>query len=121
MVAFFYIAHEHFLNPTFMEVDLTKINGSASADNQTKTIEPREVKLPSGKIARIRDFLGKDIREAQKVADGEAGSLIFAIIATTTTIDGKGITMEDVDAMAGLDALELMKQFGTNFTSAPSK
>jgi hypothetical protein len=104
-----------------MEIELPKKLNGESAYNQTKVGEPREVKLPSGKIARIRDFLGKDIREAQKVADGEAGSLIFAIIATTTTIDGKGITMEDVDAMAGLDALELMKQFGTNFTSAPSK
>lgn len=106
-----------------MEIELPKnLNGASSQSSESKpTSEAREVKLPSGKVARIREFIGRDIREAQKVADGEAGSLIFAIIATTTTIDGKGITMEDVDAMAGLDALELMKQFGTNFTSAPSK
>lgn len=77
--------------------------------------------LPGTKRKAVqRAFIGRDIREAQRVADGDSGKLIYAIIATTTTIEGEPTTVEELDAMNGLDVLELMKGFGGNFTSAPS-
>ncbi len=67
-----------------------------------------------------REFIGRDIREAQKIADGDSSKLVFAIIAVTTEVDGAPITAEELDEMNGLDVMELMKGFGSSFTSAPS-
>lgn len=97
--------------------DNTTPNGSTPA----KQPEPKTIKLPSGKTAVVLPFLGKHIREAQKIADGAADKLLFAIIAITTTIDGQPIVMEDLDEMNGFDVMELYGIFGTSFTSAPSK
>lgn len=97
--------------------DSANPNGSTPARNP----EPKTIKLPSGKTAVISPFLGKHIREAQKIADGAADKLLFAIIAVTTTIDGQPVVMEDLDEMSGFDVMELYGQFGTSFTSAPSK
>lgn len=74
---------------------------------------PKTITLPSGKTAEVKDFKGKHIREAQKVAGTETEKYLFALIAATTTIDEKSIVMEDLDDMEGFDVLELMKAFGS--------
>lgn len=71
--------------------------------------------LPSGKTAVINPFKGKHVREAQKIADNDTSKMLFAMIAVTTTIDGKAIVMEDLDEMDGKDVLTLMKEFGSFF------
>lgn len=71
--------------------------------------------LPSGKVAVVSDFKGKHIRQATEQADGNAGKMIFALIAITTTIDGKKIVMEDLDEMPGRDVLKLQAMFSVNF------
>lgn len=77
---------------------------------------PKEVNLPSGVKAIINPFKGKDIRKAQAIAGDDSSKILFAIIALTIAIDGKGVTAEEIDEMDGMDVLELMKAFGTNFT-----
>lgn len=85
-----------------------------------KAGDPKELKLPSGKVAIMRDFKGKDVREAQRLSEGDPGKLLFGIIAITTTIDGNPVTLEDLDEMNGQDVFMLYGQFGGNFTSAPN-
>jgi hypothetical protein len=96
----------------------------ASKAGETKLLTgpvTANVILPGTKRKAIqREFIGRDIREAQRIADGDSGKLIYAIIAVTTTIEGEPVTVEDIDAMNGLDVLELMKGFGGNFTLAPN-
>jgi hypothetical protein len=93
-------------------------------DKPTQTVTakaPIEGVLPGTKRKYSqREFIGRDIREAQKIADGDSSKLVFAIIAVTTEIEGGPITAEELDEMNGLDVMELMKGFGTAFTSAPN-
>lgn len=72
----------------------------------------KEITLPSGKTAEISGFKGKHIREAQRMADGDASKVIYGLIAMLTTIDGEPIVMEDLDEMDGRDVLKLMGEFG---------
>jgi len=81
-------------------------------------VKPQEVQtitLPSGKVAVIGIFKGKHIREATRTADGESDKMIFALIAMTTTIDGKKIVWEDLDEMDGRDVLKIQGAFSSNF------
>ena len=71
----------------------------------------KEFELPSGKIAIIKPFKFKHIQEAQKISGTNTENFIPAIIAITTTIDGKPVIMEDVIDMDGWDGLELMGKF----------
>lgn len=71
----------------------------------------KTIALPSGKKAEIKDFKGKHIRDAQRIADGDVSKFIFAMIAVTTTIDNKPIVMEDLDEMDGRDVLKLQAEF----------
>jgi hypothetical protein len=80
----------------------------------TQQVVQTEV-LPSGKIAVVGEFFGKHIREATRIADGDSGKMIFALIAITTTIDGKPIVVEDLDLMQGRDVLKLQSMFSVNF------
>lgn len=80
-----------------------------------KPQEEQTITLPSGKVAVIGIFKGKHIREATRNADGETDKMIFALIAMTTTIDGKKIVWEDLDEMDGRDVLKLQGAFSSNF------
>lgn len=80
----------------------------------------KTITLPSGKTAELENFKGKHVREAQKIADGDAGKVMFAMIALTVKIDGKGVVMEDLDEMDGQDVIALMGEFGGNFSPAKS-
>lgn len=78
----------------------------------------KEINLPSGKTAVIAPFKGKHIREAQRIADGDMSNMMFAMIALTTTIDGRGIVAEELDDMDGQDVLALMGEFGGSLSTA---
>lgn len=81
----------------------------------------KTVKLTgTNRTAVIRSFLGKDIREAQKISDSDTSKLMFAIIAITTTIEGQPVTMEELDEMDGFDVMDLMGAFGANFSQRQS-
>jgi hypothetical protein len=83
--------------------------GVTTTENGLQTVQ-----LSKG-VATISDFKGKHIMEATKVAEGDAGKMIFALIAITTTIDGKKIVMEDLLEMNGKDVLKLQAAFSVNF------
>lgn len=78
----------------------------------------KEIKLPSGATAHIAPFKGKHIREAQRIADGDMSNMMFAMIAITTTVDGRNIVAEDLDDMDGQDVLALMGEFGGSLSTA---
>lgn len=77
--------------------------------------ESKTITLPSGKVAEVGEFKGKHIREAQRVGDGDQGKFMFALIAATTTIDGKQVAAEELDDMDGMDVMALMGEFSENF------
>jgi hypothetical protein len=85
--------------------------GAASEGNTY----PKTIALPSGATAEIAAFKGYHIREAQKIAGDDTDKMVFALIALTTTIDGRAVTMEDIDEGDGFDAMRLMKEFSGNF------
>lgn len=94
-------------------------NSQAPAEGQDNV---KTFVLPSGKVAVMRDFKGKHVREAQRQAGGEPDKLLFTIIALTTEIDGKAVIMEELDEMDGMDVFALYGQFVSKpFTLAPSK
>lgn len=85
---------------------------------KVKSTGEKEFTLPSGRTAVIKPFKGKHVREAQRLAGDDAGLIVFAMIAITTTIDGQAIIMEDMDEMDGPDCLALMGEFSGNFSPA---
>lgn len=80
-------------------------------------MENKEMELPvSKKTAVIKEFKGKHIREAQRIGGDDTGKMLFAMIALCVEVDGKPVTMEDLDEMPGMDVLTLQKEFsGANF------
>lgn len=71
----------------------------------------KTVNLPSGKVAEIKDFKGKDAMKAQRIAGTDMEKYLPALIAMTTTIDGNPIVVEDLEEMEGRDYLKLMGEF----------
>ena len=80
-------------------------------EQKNKSIKPVIIELPSGVKATKVDFKGKHVREAQRLADGDQSKALFAIIAVATLIDGKKITIEDIDEMDGRDVIHLMAEY----------
>lgn len=74
---------------------------------------PLEVKLPSGKVAIIKSFKGRDCMQAQRVCGGDQEKYIPALIAMTTSIDGAAIVPEDLEDMDGRDYIALFAEFAT--------
>lgn len=77
--------------------------------------EKKELILSDGKIAKVGEFKGKHVLQAQKVAGKDTDKMIFALIATCVTVDDKKIVMEDLEEMNGGDVLNLMGEFSGNF------
>ena len=71
----------------------------------------KEFTLPSGSVAIIKPFKFRHIQEAQRLAGSNTEDFLPAIIAITTTINGKPVVMEDVIDMNGWDGIELMGKF----------
>jgi hypothetical protein len=72
----------------------------------------REVRLPSGGTAMVRCGRGRDLRLAQMAVGQPFDELRceFALIARLITIDGRKITMEEVDEMPIRDVLALQQE-----------
>ena len=74
-----------------------------------------EVKLPSGKIATIKDGKGKDLFWAQKMAN-DPSEIMKMLMIRLVEIDGKAITEDDLDEMDISDVLVLTGEFGKLFS-----
>lgn len=65
----------------------------------------------SGLICEKTPFKGKNIREAQRLVDGDQSKAQFALMSVACLIDGKRVTMEEIDDMDGEDVMEMLAQF----------
>lgn len=77
--------------------------------------EKKELTLSDGSIAKIGEFKGKHVLQAQKVVGKDSDKMLFALIASCVQINDKPIVMEDLDEMNGSDVLTLMGEFSGNF------
>lgn len=89
---------------------------AAAVSKETITHEDgsKTVHLSGGKVAEVKPFKGKHVKQAQRLIDGDSDNMVFAMIALLTSIDGKPIVMEDLDELPGGDVLKLMGEFGTS-------
>jgi len=74
-----------------------------------------EIKLPSGKIATIKDGKGKDLFWAQKMAN-DPSEIMKMLMIRLVEIDGKAITEDDLDEMDIADVVKLTGEFGKLFS-----
>lgn len=82
-------------------------------------MEIQEVKLPSGKIAKIRPGKGRDVVAAQRIAGTEPDKIIGALAAIRSEIDGKKMTLEELlDDLSDFDYLVLYGEVGKGFAGA---
>lgn len=82
----------------------------------TPSTEPKEITLPCGSVAIIKPGKGRDAAEAAKVADGNPGLIMPAIMARLITIDGETGVAEDFLELPIPDYMKLMEELGANFT-----
>jgi hypothetical protein len=75
----------------------------------------REVKLPSGKVATIKDGKGKDLFWSQKMAN-DTSEIMKMLMIRLVLIDGNPITEDDLDEMDISDVLMLTNEFGKIFS-----
>lgn len=77
----------------------------------------KEITLPSGKKAVIRDGKGKDLLNAQRIAQSP-DEIIYALLAELVMIDGTKHVYEDVLEMPLTDVLVLQGEITGNFIFA---
>jgi hypothetical protein len=70
----------------------------------------KEITLPSGKIARIKEGKGKDLFWALSNSTGQ-NDIIKLLIVRLTEIDGKPITEDDLEELPLADVMLLMREF----------
>jgi len=70
----------------------------------------KEITLPSGKIARIKEGKGKDLFWALSNSTGQ-NDIIKLLIVRLTEIDGKPITEDDLEELPLADVIVLMREF----------
>jgi hypothetical protein len=82
----------------------------------------REVTLPSGRVATIREGKGRDLINAQRAVGrtAESGALMQALVAMLCTVDGKELIYEDVLEMPIADVLMMEGEVLGNFPQAAS-
>jgi hypothetical protein len=69
----------------------------------------KEITLPSGRIARIKEGKGKDLFWALSNSTGQ-NDIIKLLIVRLTEIDGKPITEDDLEELPLADVMVLMKE-----------
>ncbi len=80
----------------------------------------KDITLPSGKTAKIKEGLGKHLRMAQRKAVSPE-DITFALISELAQIDGQPIVYEDLDDMPLKDVLMLVSEVAGDFpTRLPS-
>lgn len=77
----------------------------------------KELMLPSGKKAVIREGKGRDLLNAQRIAQSP-DEIIYALLAELVTIDGTKYVYEDVLEMPLTDVLALQAEIMGNFMFA---
>jgi len=75
----------------------------------------KEITLPSGRIARIKEGKGKDLFWALSNSTGQ-NDIIKLLIVRLTEIDGKPITEDDLEELSLADVMTLMKEFTEIYT-----
>ncbi len=75
----------------------------------------KEITLPSGRVARIKEGKGKDLFWALSNSTGQ-NDIIKLLMVRLTEIDGKPITEDDLEELPLADVMTLMKEF-TEFYS----
>jgi hypothetical protein len=75
----------------------------------------KEITLPSGRIARIKEGKGKDLFWALSNSTGQ-NDIIKLLIVRLTEIDGKPITEDDLEELPLADVMTLMKEFTEIYT-----
>ncbi len=82
----------------------------------------REITLPSGRVATVREGRGRDLIHAQRAVGraAETTALLQALVAMLCTVDGKELCYEDVLEMPVADVLVLEGEVLGNFPPAAS-
>jgi hypothetical protein len=75
----------------------------------------KEITLPSGRIARIKEGKGKDLFWAISNSTGQ-NDVIKLLIVRLTEIDGKPITEDDLEELPLADVMVLMREFTEIYT-----
>jgi hypothetical protein len=83
---------------------------ASANDKKTGANGAGGITLSSGKLAKIREAIGKDLEKGAAVASNPANpmSLMMGVAGQVTTIDDKPITYEDVLALPMADVLSLI-------------
>ncbi len=92
----------------------TPAAGQSAANRETKP--KKTFTLPSGAVCEKLPFKGKDVRLAQRLADGDTSKAQFAIISVACLVDGKKVTVEDLDEMDGMDIMTMIAEFEALFS-----
>ncbi|MGH7932272.1 MAG: hypothetical protein ACREQN_03785 [Candidatus Binataceae bacterium] len=84
--------------------------------------DTRQIELPSGKTAGIRNGKGRDLMRAHRAAAGnpEPMAVMFALIAELVEIDGKTLMYEDVLELDVTDVLMLQDEVVGGGTASPN-
>jgi hypothetical protein len=82
----------------------------------------KQITLPSGRVAIIREGKGRDLIHAQRAVGRttETHALLQALVAMVCTIDGKELCYEDVLDLPVADVLTLEGEMLGNFPEAAS-
>jgi len=89
---------------------------AANQSANTPKINPKFILPVSGLEVEETGFKGRDIREAQRLINGDQTLAQFAIISVACKIDGKRITIEEIDEMDGVDVMTLIAKFEKLFS-----
>lgn len=90
-----------------------------SHNNTNLMSDVKKFTLPSGIVAAIELGKGKDVRQAQKMSEGDSSMYMNCMMSLLVTIDEKRFVPEDFDELAANDYMELLvKMSEINFTLA---
>ena len=90
---------------------------AANENKAAKDVKPTTFKLPiSGLTCEKTPFKGKHVRQAQRLIDGDQTKIQFAVISLACTVDGKRVTIEELDEMEGEDVMTMIAEFENLFS-----
>jgi hypothetical protein len=67
--------------------------------------------LTCGKVATIREGKGKDVERATMESEGDRTKYLSSMMATTTKIDGKDVSMYDLAELSMKDYMNIQVAF----------
>lgn len=76
--------------------------------------------LPSGAVATLVPAKGRHLVQAARGAGGDAIKISFGILAATVKIDGRPVTLEDIEDMNLADVTRLMGLVQGNDGTSPA-